>query len=127
VTGFSKRCVVCLVGISVWVAIPAGADDDYLSILEAEARDTGGRVDEATVSDVARPEIKVRSVQDNQTIKPAMDFEAFEVELNTYYSGTWFLYEKLDSEQRRAVYSTYRQDNRTASVREKIVKLLTSR
>lgn len=118
--------VVCLFGIALWVATPAGADDGYLSALEAEANDTGGRMEEATVSSAARPEKKVRTVQDNLTIRPALGFKEFEAELNTNFSGTWFLYEKLAGAQRRAVYSAYQQDNRTARVREMIVKLLSS-
>jgi hypothetical protein len=70
---------------------------------------------------------KIRSVQDNQTIRPSLGFEEFEAERNAYYTGTWFLYEKLTGKQRKAIYSSYRQDNRTAKVREKIVGLMTSR
>ena len=56
-----------------------------------------------------------------------MGFEEFEVELNTNFSGTWFLYDKLTSAQRKNVYNAYQVDNRTARVRETIVKLLSAR
>jgi hypothetical protein len=106
--------------------MPFCAADDYLSILEAEADDTGGRTDVANIAPATRPAREVRSVKDNQTIRPALGFEEFEAELNAHYSGTWFLYDKLTSDQRRAVYSAYQEDNHTAKVRERIVKLLSS-
>lgn len=127
-SGFINRYLACLVVAALWSALPASAADDYLSILEAEADDTGNRTDATNVVvPNARSAKKVRSVQDNQTIRPAMGFDEFETELNSNYAGTWFLYEKLTSAQRKAVYGVYQEDNRTAQVREKIVKLLSSR
>lgn len=126
-SGFINRCIASLAGVLLLFTMQAGAQDDYLSILEAEADDTGGRGDMPDVTPVVRPAKKVRSVQDNQIIRPAMGFEEFEVELNTNFSGTWFLYDKLTSAQRKNVYNAYQVDNRTARVRETIVKLLSAR
>jgi len=104
--------------------MPACADDDYLRVLEAEAADTGGHSNPGAAAPVARPARKVRSVQDNQTIRSSMGFGEFEAELNANFSGTWLLYDKLSTAQRKAVYSAYQKDNRTSKVRETIVKLL---
>ncbi|MEZ5542221.1 MAG: hypothetical protein R3F42_09260 [Pseudomonadota bacterium] len=128
VSGIGKRGLACLAGMMLSLAVPAGAADDYLSILEAEANDTGGQTDSTNVAvPAARSVKKVRSVQDNQTIRPAMGFEEFERELNANFSGTWFLYDKLNGEQRKTVYRAYQDDNRTANVREQIVRLLSTR
>ena len=125
--GFLNRRLACLAGVSLMYAMQAGAQDDYLSILEAEADDTGGAANTGDVSPAARPAKKVRSVQDNQVLRPAMGFEEFEAELSANFAGTWILYDKLAIRQREAVYSAYQEDNRTARVREVIVKLLSAR
>jgi len=127
VRGFCNRRLACLAGISLMYVMQAGAQDDYLSILEAEADATGGRTNTGDVAPAARSAKKVRTVQDNQTIRPAMGFEEFEAELGANFSGTWFLYDKLARKQRKTVYSAYQEDNRTAHVREVIVKLLSAR
>lgn len=125
-SGSINRGLACLVLIPLWLAMPASAEDDYLSVLEAEADETGGRSTAETATEVDRPAKKVRTVQDNQAIQPALGFEEFEAELNANFSGTWFLYEKLTRGQRKAVYHAYQEDNRTSIVREMIVKLLSS-
>ena len=122
-----KRILVYMVGSALLYGLPAAAADDYLSILEAEADDTGGLSNTATVESAGHTGRKVRSVRDNKTIRPALGYEAFEAELNTNYSGTWFLYDKLTRAQRKAVYGVYQEDNSTAKVREEIVRLLSSR
>lgn len=105
---------------------PAGAADDYLSILEAEADETGGLSNTATVESLGRADKKVRSVTDNQSIRPAMGLEDFETELSSHFAGTWVLYSKLAGKQRAAVYSAYQEDNSMANVREAIVRQLSS-
>lgn len=112
--------------LALCIGVPAGASDDYLSILDAEADDTGGLSNATTVESAGRTEKKVRSVSDNQIIRPAMGFEEFETELDAHYSGTWLLYSKLGQRQRAAVYSAYQEDNSTAHVREAIVRQLSS-
>ncbi|MGB5473755.1 MAG: hypothetical protein WBQ78_09785 [Gammaproteobacteria bacterium] len=119
--------MACLAGISLMYAMQAGAQDDYLSILEAEADDTGGPTNTGDAAPAARPAKKFRSVQDNQVIRPAMGFEEFEAELSANFTGTWILYDKLAIRQRAAVYSAYQEDNRTEQVREVIVKMLSAR
>jgi hypothetical protein len=126
VSGFFYRTLACLVCVGLCLVRPVLAEDDYLSILEAEADDTGGHAQETTATSV-RSVKEVRSVRDHQIIRPAMSFDEFESELNTFYSGTWFLYEKLNNRQRKTVYGVYQEDNRTAKVRETIVRLLSSR
>jgi hypothetical protein len=122
----NNRILALLLGVLPGFALPVCAAEDYLSILEAEADDTGGRTDAANIAPAARPAREVRSVKDNRTIRPALGFEEFEAELNAHYSGSWFLYDKLTSDQRMAVYSAYQEDNRTSKVREKIVELLSA-
>lgn len=126
VSGYVSRCLACAAVLALCVSRPAGAADDYLSILEAEADDTGGLSNTATVESAGRTEKRVRSVRDHQTIRPAMGFEEFEAELSAHFSGTWLLYSKLAGKQRAAVYSEYQQDNSTAKVREAIVRQLSS-
>ncbi len=124
VSGFFNRTTCCLLGVLLCTGIPASADDDYLRVLEAEAVDTGGHTSPDDASSVARSARKVRSVTDNQTIRSSMGFGEFESELQANYSGTWLLYNKLTHAQRKTVYSTYQEDNRTSKVREVIVRLL---
>jgi hypothetical protein len=103
------------------VAVPAS--DGYLRALEAEASDTGARstAPAAPAHQAAPP---AGTLQDRRTIRPGMDFGAFETELEEAYPGTWFLYEKLGAPQRKAVYGAYRKDGRTAAVRNEIVRQL---
>lgn len=99
------------------------AADDYLSILEAEASDTGAT--EAT-ADTAEKRDSAKRVTADKVIEPGLSFEDFETTLSTHYSGSNFLYVKLTATKRQGVYKFYQNDNRISSVREEIVRLLSS-
>ena len=101
------------------------AADDYLSALESEADDTGAvsRVSVATAAGKAK---KNRHAAANKVIDSGLSFEEFEAVLDTRYSGSNFLYVKLSGKKRKSVYRFYQNDNRISSVREEIVRLLSS-
>jgi hypothetical protein len=55
-----------------------------------------------------------------------LSFDEFEGVLDSRYSGSNFLYVKLSRSKRKSVYRFYQNDNRISSVREEIVRLLSS-
>jgi len=105
----------------------AQAADDYLSILEAEASDTGDSAPTAVAPEksAAKGE-KIKHVTPGKIIEPGLSFEDFEETLSNRYSGSNFLYVKLTAGKRKGVYKFYQSDNRISSVREEIVRLLSS-
>jgi hypothetical protein len=62
----------------------------------------------------------------DKVIVPGLSFEDFQTELSTRYSGSHSLYVKLSEKKRREVFAHYQSDNRISSVREEIVRLLSS-
>ena len=119
----NRRLFVTAMLMAVVLCLAPGAeplaDDDYLSILEAEAADTGNAVTPAPVSD--RKPVKPES-----HITPDLGFEEFEEELRTRYAGTHLLYMKLSRAKRRSAWKSYRDDNALSSLRENIVSLMSS-
>jgi len=112
--------VLCLCpGMAVYAA------DDYLSALEAEADDTGV-VSGSVSSTAASEEKKARHAPASKVIDAGLSFDEFEEILDTSYSGSNFLYVKLSKGKRKSVYKVYQRDNRISSVREEIVRLLSS-
>jgi hypothetical protein len=103
----------------------ASAADDYLSILEAEASDTGSR-SEAAPEVADQKHRKITALGNSKAIESGLTFEAFEELLDSSYSGTHLLYVKLSGRNRKAVYRFYQEDNRISAVREEIVRLLSS-
>jgi len=101
------------------------AADDYLSALEAEADDTGV-LGGSALSSAASQEKKARHASASKLIEPDLSFDEFEEILGTRYSGSNFLYIKLSKGKRKSVYKFYQSDNRISSVREEIVRLLSS-
>jgi hypothetical protein len=118
---------VIVAGLVFWslAGVPAYADDDYLNALEAEADDTGTRSD-APVAAANKQARKVKSSQASEAIKPGLGFEGFEEELGAGYSGSHLLYIKLSKGNRKAVYKFYQGNNRISSIREEIVRRLSS-
>ena len=112
--------VLCLCpGVIVYAA------DDYLDALEAEADDTG-TVSGSVLPAVASEHKKTRHAPASKVIDAGLSFDEFEETLGTSYSGSNFLYVKLSKGKRKSVYKVYQSDNRISSVREEIVRLLSS-
>ena len=110
-----------------WPMAAVQAEDDYLSILEAEAAAT--TVDNNFVTSPVSGNKEnnwFRGVAADNLIEPGLSFKDFEVALSTRYSGSHFLYEKLSEKKRREVFAFYQSDNRISSVGEEIVRLLSS-
>jgi hypothetical protein len=129
ITKDTVRLCGLLLGLLLWLAAVSAvqAEDDYLSILEAEAEDTGASSNPVSKPDKANTHNdKPRYVKADKLIEPGLSFEAFEETLSTRYSGSNFLYVKLTESNRRGVYRFYQGDNRISSVREEIVRLLSS-
>jgi len=112
--------VLCLCpGVIVYAA------DDYLDALEAEADDTG-TVSGSVLPAVASEHKKTRHAPASKVIESGLSFDEFEETLDARYSGSNFLYIKLSKSERKGVYRFYQNDNRISSVREEIVRLLSS-
>lgn len=119
--------VIVILMLAIAPVSLAQAEDDYLSILEAEASDTGESMTTLSVSKKpAAKDEKARHVTPDKVIEPGLSFEDFEEILSSRYSGSNFLYVKLTAGKRKGVYRFYQSDNRISSVREEIVRLLSS-
>ena len=121
-TSSSHRLTVVMIMAVVLLLAPVTelpAADDYLSILEAEAADTGG----TSVPVEAAPRKPVRP---ERRITPDLGFEDFEEELRSRYAGTHLLYMKLSAADRKTAWKLYRKDNALSSLRENIVSLMSS-
>ena len=119
---------ILVAGLVLW-ALPGmslQAKDDYLSILEAEAGDTDGKPEVSAAPVSHKQPVKKHYVKKSDVIQSGLDFEGFEDELDSNYSGSNLLYVKLSSRNRQQVYKSYKEDNRISAIREKIVKLLSS-
>ena len=125
----TERLGGLLLGLVLWLgpAVAVQAEDDYLSILEAEAEDTGASSNPVIKSgkDDERNN-RISNVKADKLIEPGLSFEEFEKTLGTRYSGSNFLYVKLTESKRKDVYRFYQGDNRISSLREEIVRLLSS-
>jgi len=116
-----------LAALAVSVCCPASlfAADDYLSALEAEADNTGAR-NEPVSAIISSPVKKAKPAGASQLITEGLSFSEFEERLDRSYSGSNFLYTKLSKSKRKSVYKFYQNDNRISSLREEIVRLLSS-
>ncbi|MDX2456800.1 MAG: hypothetical protein QNL87_04770 [Gammaproteobacteria bacterium] len=101
------------------------AADDYLNALEAEADDTDV-ISGSVSSTAASQDKKTRHVPASKIIEFDLSFDEFEEILDTRYSGSNSLYIKLSTDERKGIYNFYQNDNRISSIREEIVRLLSS-
>ena len=125
----TSRIGSLLMGLVLWLnpAIAVQADNDYLSILEAEAADTAANSHPVASQDNTYTRNSMPGdLKASKLIEPGLSFEAFEETLNSRYSGSNSLYVKLSDKKRKRVYTLYQSDNRISSVREEIVRLLSS-
>jgi len=123
-TGYTH---ILLAGLIAWCGVPAPAcaADDYLSILEAEAENTGSASD-VTAEEVRLNRTEKTGVGSSKLITQGLSFAEFEAVLDSQYSGSHFLYVRLSKRDREKVYRAYQDDNRISSVREEIVRLLSA-
>ncbi len=123
-----KTARILVAGLILWVlpGMTLQANDDYLSMLEAEAGDTDAKSGMSADPVSHEPPAKKHYVKKSDVIQSGLDFEGFEEELDGNYSGSHLLYVKLSNSNRRRVYKSYKEDNRISAIREKIVKLLSS-
>ena len=123
-----KTARILVAGLVFWVPPGMGlqANDNYLSMLEAEAGDTDAKSGMSAAPVSHEPPVKKHYAKKSDVIHPGLDFEGFEEELDSNYSGSHLLYVKLSSSKRQRVYKSYKEDNRISAIREKIVKLLSS-
>ena len=123
----SSNLKVLLAGIvlSLFSSVPVFAADDYLSALEDEAGDTGAKSTRVSAQ-VSAPVKKAKHVGADKVIAEGLSFDEFEETLDSNYSGSNFLYTKLSRSKRKSIYKFYQNDNRISSVREEIVRLLSS-
>ena len=125
----TRGFVSLMTGLVFWLSpvVAVQAEDDYLSLLEAEAADTGAGSESVDSLDNANiKNKKARIVKADKAIEQGLTFEAFEEVLSTRYSGSNFLYVKLSEKERKSIYRFYQNDNRISSVREEIVRQLSS-
>ena len=119
------RAVVTGLVLCLCPGMAVNAANDYLSAVEAEADDTGP-VSDPVSSAVISQEKKIRHMPASKVLESGLSFKEFEEMLDARYSGSNFLYVKLSSGKRKRVYRFYQNDNRISSVREEIVRLLSS-
>ena len=119
------RAVVTGLVLSLCPVVAVYAADDYLDALEAEADDTGVVSGSVSLA-VASQHRKTRHAPASKVIESGLSFDEFEQTLDARYSGSNFLYIKLSKSERKGVYIFYQKDNRISSVREEIVRLLSS-
>lgn len=111
----------------LWLAPTATvhAADDYLSVLEAEAEDTGRQGGQTSAVNSTAP-VKNKSARIATSLKPNLSFEGFEMELRSSYSGTHMLYMRLPRNEQRAAWKSYLDNNDLRAIREHIVSMLSS-
>ena len=125
----ARRFGGLMAGLVLWLSpvVVVQAEDDYLSLLEAEATDTGAGNEPAEASNDANiPNKKAKNMKADTMIEQGLSFEAFEETLSSRYSSSNFLYVKLSEKERKSIYTFYQSDNRISSVREEIVRRLSS-
>jgi hypothetical protein len=122
VTAYTRSLIA---GVIFWCGVPVVvcAGDDYLSILEAEADNTGS-ASRVTVEELRHDMPEKTGIGNNKLVTPGLSFDEFEAVLDSQYSGSHFLYIRLSRHDRQKVYRVYQDDNRISSVREEIVRLL---
>ena len=121
----SLKLLLAGVILSACCSAPLFAADDYLSALELEANDTGAG-SQPVAATVRSPVKKAKPARAGKVIAGGLSFNEFEETLDSSYSGSNFLYIKLSKSKRKSVYKFYQNDNRISSVREEIVRLLSS-
>ena len=124
-----KRIHTILLSTSLWLTAPVCAlGDAYLDALEAEAEDTGERRVQAgeTTAAAGTPGKNALSSLGADSIQQGLTFAAFEEELAANFSGSHFLYVRLSEAQRKEVFRFYIEDNRVETIREEIVRRLSS-
>ena len=121
----SLKLLLAVFSLSACCAAPLFAADDYLNALEAEADDTAAE-SQPVAATVSAPVRKAKPAGAGKVIAAGLSFGEFEEALDSGYSGSNFLYVKLSKGKRKSVYRFYQNDNRISSVREEIVRLLSS-
>jgi hypothetical protein len=125
INSLSLKVLLAGVVLSVCCSAPLFAADDYLSALEVKADDNGAG--SQTVSAiVSSPVRKAKPAGAGKVVAKGLTFGEFEETLDSSYSGSNLLYIKLSKNKRKSVYKFYQHNNRISSVREEIVRLLSS-
>jgi len=93
------------------------ADDEYLKMLEAEAKglevDKSGQLDQSRETDEVSPEsimnlsLKSSGVQEGGALQPGLKQEEFVEVLKRNFYGSFVFYLKLDSIDQQTVYYNY--------------------
>lgn len=121
------KLIIPLAVFCLLFGVPVQAADDYLSTLEEYADDLdSNQVSSSSTAGSAVPARKKATVVDKEQIRAGLSFDEFEEELETSYSGSYFLYAKLKSRQRKAVYSFYQKDSKVEPIRQEIVRQLSN-
>jgi hypothetical protein len=120
VSKLERTARILVAGLILWALPGLGlqANDDYLSILEAEAGDTDARAGMSAAPVSHEPPAKKHYAKKSDVIRSGLDFEGFEEELDSNYSGSHLLYVKLSSSNRQRVYKSYKEDNRISAMQK---------
>lgn len=118
----SPKLLAAAVTLLACSSVPQFAAADYPGA-PADANGAGSQPVSATVSS---PPKKSKSFGAGKFIAEGLSFNDFEETLDSSYVGSNFLYIKLSKSKRKRVYEFYQNDNRISSVREEIVRLLSS-
>ncbi len=110
------------------LAIPLllGADDDYLREIEVEAKRQAAVLitspEQSTPKPLTDP-IKVKT----DHLEAGLDPLAFEQTLRKNWPDTYTAYQQLDTNRKQQAYQAYLNDNRLASISERITRLLSGK
>jgi hypothetical protein len=88
--------------------------------------DVSGAGSQPVAAIVSSPLKKAKPAGAGKFIVEGLSFNEFEETLDSSYVGSNFLYIKLSKSKRKGIYKFYQNDNRISSVREEIVRLLSS-
>lgn len=119
--------IAAVVIVSGMMPLNTLAADSYLQALKVEADKVdpeGGK--DTKSSDPAYPAkgLPPQNVNPAETIKPGLNKEGFEQQLQENYYGSYLFYSTLQKNQRDKVYEEYKQKNDIKSIRESIMAKL---
>ena len=119
------KVLLAAVTLTVCSSVPLFAAADDLVVPGAPA-DVSGAGSQPVAATVSSPLKKAKPAGAGKFIVEGLSFNEFEETLDSSYVGSNFLYIKLSKSKRKGIYKFYQNDNRISSVREEIVRLLSS-
>lgn len=101
----------------------AQSSDDYLKLLEGEAKDLN--LDTKTNANVPKPSTlnPVSNSSTDGNMPPGLSIEEFLQHLKVNYIGTYLFAKRLNTAQQNEIYSFYNSNNDPQAIRTEIIKI----